>query len=385
MKEERVSDALHDAMNDVRLSPELRAKTLYAMRGSGERSPKMKRKFSAALVFALVAVLAVAVALAVANRAELLDYMNASSNAQIPYDAASYIKQGTESGEGNTFSLNVREKFYDGRTLRLTVDVTAKAPKTLLYGLDFFPEDSWQDLITLTYDGVDPSDERSILDVYHENGYEQMMRIRLNVLSQAEDDFANTTQEVVLNEDGTLTFFYVKEFETDEPTREIKLSASAKKVMEKDGKTESGDEETVEAAFTVEKENSDEETAVSAEPVEYESIGVRVDKVTMTTGPLEINYAIEYTIIDAEKFKQTDDGLWFEFIDPDSTASEPYAQRLKDGFSRTGEVAPVDDTHYRQTGMLSLDEKADTYTLRAYECWEKQRFDTHEIQMKKAE
>ena len=247
MKEERVSDALHDAMNDVRLSPELRAITLYAMRGSGERNPKMKRKFSAALVFALVAVLAVAVALAVANRAELLDYMNASSNAQIPYDAASYIKQGTESGEGNTFSLNVREKFYDGRTLRLTVDVTAKAPKTLLYGLDFFPEDSWQDLITLTYDGVDPSDERSILDVYHENGYEQMMRIRLNVLSQAEDDFANTTQEVVLNEDGTLTFFYVKEFETDEPTREIELSASAKEMMEKDGKTESGDEETVEA------------------------------------------------------------------------------------------------------------------------------------------
>ena len=385
MKEDRVSEALHDALNGVRLSPELRAKTLYAMRGSGERSPKMKRKFSAALVFALVAVLAVAVALAVANRAELLDYMNASSNAQIPYDAASYIKQGTESGEGNTFSLNVREKFYDGRTLRLTVDVTAKAPKTLLYGLDFFPEDSWQDLITLTYDGVDPSDERSILDVYHENGYEQMMRIRLNVLSQAEDDFANTTQEVVLNEDGTLTFFYVKEFETDEPTREIELSASAKEMMEKDGKTESGDEETVEAAFTVEKENSDEETAVSAEPVEYESIGVRVDKVTMTTGPLEINYAIEYTVVDAEKFKKTDDGLWFEFIDPDSTASEPYAQRLKDGFSRTGEVAPVDDTHYRQTGMLSLDEKADTYTLRAYECWEKQRFDTHEIQMKKAE
>ena len=385
MKEERVSDALHDAMNDVRLSPELRAKTLYAMRGSGERSPKMKRKFSAALVFALVAVLAVAVALAVANRAELLDYMNASSNAQIPYDAASYIKQGTESGEGNTFSLNVREKFYDGRTLRLTVDVTAKAPKTLLYGLDFFPEDSWQDLITLTYDGVDPSDERSILDVYHENGYEQMMRIRLNVLSQAEDDFANTTQEVVLNEDGTLTFFYVKEFETDEPTREIKLSASAKEMTEKDGKTESGDAETVEAAFTVEKENSDEETAVNAESVEYESIGVRVDKVTMTTGPLEINYTIEYTVVDAEKFKKTDDGLWFEFIDPDSMETEPYAQRLKDGFSRTGEVAPVDDTHYRQTGTLSLDEKADTYTLRAYECWEKQRFDTHEIQMKKAE
>lgn len=385
MKESQISDALRESMNDVRLSPELRAKTLCAMRGSEERRPKMKRKFSAALAFALVGVLVVAVALAVANHAGLLDYMNASSNAQIPYDAASYIKQSAQSGEGNTFSLNVREEFYDGRTLRLTTDITAKAPKTLLYGLDFRPEDSWQDLITLTYDGVDTSDERSILDVYRENGYEQMMRVQMNVLSQAEDDFADTTQEVVLNDDGTLTFFYVKEFETDEPTRAIKLSASAKKVTEKDGKTESGEEETVEIAFTVEKENDDGETTVSAEPMEYESIGVRVDKVTMTAGPMEINYTIEYTVVDAEKFKKTDDGLWFEFIDPNSTEAEPYAQRLKDGFSRTGEVTPMDDTHYRQTGTLSLDEKADCYTLRAYECWEKRRFDTHEIRMKKEE
>lgn len=159
-------------------------------------------------------------------------------------------------------------------------------------------------MITLTYDGVDTSDERSILDVYRENGYEQMMRVQMNVLSQAEDDFADTTQEVVLNDDGTLTFFYVKEFETDEPTRAIKLSASAKKVTEKDGKTESGEEETVEIAFTVEKENDDGETTVSAEPMEYESIGVRVDKVTMTAGPMEINYTIEYTVVDAEKFKK---------------------------------------------------------------------------------
>ena len=106
---------------------------------------------------------------------------------------------------------------------------------------------------------------------------------------------------------------------------------------------------------------------------------------TVTTKPLAMDYAIEYTVVDAEKFAQTDDGLWFEFIDPNSTETEPYAQRLKDGFSRTGEVTPMDDTHYRQTGTLSLDEKADCYTLRAYECWGKRRFDTHEIRMKKEE
>ncbi len=62
----------------------------------------------------------------------------------------------------------------------------------------------------------------------------------------------------------------------------------------------------------------DEETIVSVEPVEYESIGVRVDRVTVTTKPLAMDYAIEYTVVDAEKFAQTDDGLWFEFIDPNS-------------------------------------------------------------------
>ena len=106
---------------------------------------------------------------------------------------------------------------------------------------------------------------------------------------------------------------------------------------------------------------------------------------TRTEKPLEINYVIEFTVVDAEKFEATDDGLWFEFIDPNSRAKQPYAQRLKEGVFGVGSVAAVDDTHYCQRGTLSLGEKADSYTLRAYECWEKRRFDTHEIRMEKAE
>ena len=53
MKESQISDALRESMNAVRLSPALRARALCAMRGSEERRPKMKRKFSAALAFAL--------------------------------------------------------------------------------------------------------------------------------------------------------------------------------------------------------------------------------------------------------------------------------------------------------------------------------------------
>ena len=144
--------------------------------------------------------------------------------------------------------------------------------------------------------------------------------------------------------------------------------------------------------FTVKAADTQTETGANAEaaqfnvnPVEYQDVGVRIDRLTVTSKPLQLEYTIEYTVIDAEKFKKTDDGLWFEFIDPNSRAKQPYAQRLKEGVFGVGSVAAVDDTHYCQRGTLSLGEKADSYTLRAYECWEKRRFDTHEIRMKKAE
>ena len=380
MKEDRVSEALHDAMNGVRLSPELRAKTLYAMRGSEERKPKMKRKFSAALVFALAAVLAVAVALAVANRKGVLDFLS-YSEATLPENAADYVQTDVAAGEQDGLHAVVREVVYDGHRLWATVDINMDGEKPLLTGLDYGLDDEWA---WLRHDESE-TDDRSILDVYREEGYTDACYIAASIYD--EDDEKNTSCEVHLQDDGTLTFYESLVFEQEKAEREITVSVRAFKYEEKDGRMNLNQKPMAELKFhfTAKASAVDEETTVSVEPVEYESIGVRVDRVTVTTKPLEMDYAIEYTVVDAEKFAQTDDGLWFEFIDPNSTETEPYAQRLKDGFSRTGETTPVDDTNYRQTGTLSLDEKADVYTLRAYECWEKQRFDAHEIRMKKAE
>ena len=387
MKDERVSDALHDAMNDVRLSPELRAKTLYAMRVSEERSPKMKRKFSVALVFALVAVLAVAVALAVANRKGVLDFLN-YSEATLPQNAADYVQTDVAADEQDDLYAAAREVVYDGRNLWMTVDVNMDGQKPLLTGLDYGMDDKWA---WLKHDESE-ADDRTILDVYRAENYTDAYYIVANAYD--ENDEQNTSGEVHLQDDDTLTFYNSITFEQEKAEREITVSVRAFKFEEKDGEmvvnqnpsAEMKFNFTVKAADTQTETNANAESVqINIEPVEYKDVGVRIDRLTVTDKPLELEYVIEYTVIDAEKFKQTDDGLWFEFIDPNSTAAEPYAQRLKEGFSSTGEVAPVDDTHYRQTGTLSLDEKADSYTLRAYECWEKQRFDTHEIQMKKAE
>ena len=380
MKESQISDALRESMNAVRLSPALRARALCAMRGSEERRPKMKRKFSAALAFALVGVLVVAVALAVANRKGVLDFLS-YSEATLPENAGDYVQTDVAAGEQDGLHAVVREVVYDGHRLWATVDINMDGEKPLLTGLDYGLDDEWA---WLRHDESE-TDDRSILDVYREEGYTDACYIAAAIYD--EDDEKNTSCEVHLQDDGTLTFYESLLFEQEKAEREITVSVRAFKYEEKDGKVNLNQKPIVELKFhfTAKASAVDEETLVSVEPVEYERIGVRVDRVTVTTKPLEMDYAIEYTVVDAEKFAQTDDGLWFEFIDPNSTETEPYAQRLKDGFSRRGEVTQMDDTHYRQTGTLSLDEKADCYTLRAYECWEKRRFDTHEIRMKKEE
>ena len=381
MKESQISDALRESMNAVRLSPALRAKALCAMRGSEERRPKMKRKFSAALAFALVGVLVVAVALAVANRKGVLDFLS-YSEATLPENAGDYVQTDIASDERDGLHAAVREVVYDGHRLWATVDINMDGEKPLLTGLDYgLDEEKWA---WLRHDESE-TDDRTILDVYKAENYTDAYYIVASVYD--ENDDKNTYCEAHLQDDGTLTFYESLVFEQEKAEREITVSVRAFKYEEKDGKMNVNQKPIVELKFrfTAKASAVEDETTVSVEPVEYESIGVRVDRVTVTTKPLEMDYAIEYTVVDAEKFAQTDDGLWFEFIDPNSTETEPYAQRLKDGFSRTGEVTPMDDTHYRQTGTLSLDEKAERYTLRAYECWEKRRFDTHEIRMKKEE
>ena len=381
MKESQISDALRESMNAVRLSPALRAKTLYAMRGSEERRPKMKRKFSAALAFALVGVLVVAVALAVANRKGVLDFLS-YSEATLPENAGDYVQTDIASDERDGLHAAVREVVYDGHRLWATVDINMDGEKPLLTGLDYgLDEEKWA---WLRHDESE-TDDRTILDVYKAENYTDAYYIVASVYDENDDQ--NTSCEAHLQDDGTLTFYESISFEQAKAEREITVSVRAFKYEEKDGRMNLNQKPMAELKlrFTAKASAVDEETIVSVEPVEYESIGVRVDRVTMTEKPLEMDYAIEYTVVDAEKFAQTDDGLWFEFIDPNSREEQPYDQRLKEGVFSVGSVEPVDDTHFRQIGTLSLSEKADRYTLRAYECWEKRRFDTHEIRMIKAE
>ncbi|MFR6375440.1 MAG: hypothetical protein ACLUN5_02620 [Oscillospiraceae bacterium] len=86
-----------------------------------------------------------------------------------------------------------------------------------------------------------------------------------------------------------------------------------------------------------------------------------------------MDYVIEYAGLWGRwKIAQTDDGLWFEFIRPISREEQPHDQRLSRGFP-AGIGRFVDDVFAFPADLrtLLLEVKADRYTLRAYECWEK--------------
>ena len=385
MKNDQVTNAMREAMHSVHVSPRLRARTLYAMRGKQERNYQMKRKISFVLACALLGAMLLTVALAVANHTGVLDFINMYDVA-LPENATDYVQTNVASAERDGLHAVVREAIYDGRRLRMVVDLSMDGEKPLLTAMDCALNDpfAW-----LRRDGSE-NGSRTVLDAYRADGYTDLYYIATSISDGAEEGTMNSSSgDYMLQEDGTLTCYYEICFMEDLPQRSLTFSATALPYVEADGEMKLDRDHPrakVDVSFDLTATEITEERYVSDAPVEYESVGVRVDQVVMTVKALEIDYVISYTITDLDKYAVTDEGLWFEFIDPNSTETEPSAQRLKAGLTAMDTAGNADLTQVQeQDGSLALSEKADTYTMRAYECWNKQRFETHEIHMVKAD
>ncbi len=384
MKNDQVTNAMREAMHSVHVSPRLRARTLYAMRGKQERSYQMKRKISVVMACALIGVMLVTVALAVVNHTGVLDFIK-RYDVTLPENATDYVQTDVASAESDGLHAAVREAIYDGRRLRMVVDLRMDGEKPLLTAMDCALNDPW----TFLNRTAANTEALTVLDAYRVDGYTELYYLSTSISDGAEEDTMNSySGDFTLQEDGTLTCYYEICFMDDLPQRSFTFSSTAIQYVEKDGTMQLDRDHPiakVDVSFDLAATEITEERYVSDAPVEYESVGVRVDRVTMTVKALEIDYVISYTITDLDKYAVTDEGLWFEFIDPNSTETDYYAQRLKAGSSNLDAAGNADLTQVQeQSGTLALSELRDTYTMRAYECWNKQRFETHEIHMVKA-
>ena len=387
MTKAEFTSRLHKGMTAVEMSPQLRHRVLAAAQGKEEII--MKKKACAVLVLVLLIVAVCAAAIAAAQRAGILDFAGRYVGSYVPEDAQQYVQTDVLHAENEIVSVRISELYYDGRISRMTVDVTPKDPKTLLLGMDMSPDDLWQNMLRLNE--WDESDTRTAIDVYREGGYENVYCVQSALFPESADIIGGSA-DYHLNEDGTLTLYDQVEYETAQSACEavFKLYLTPLQTpLASDSLRLPEEQLVIEKPISLQEVPS-EGAWLSTEPADFPSIGVRVDSLRIEVKPQDIHAIIEYTVTDREAYSRTDDGLWFEFIDPESTADQPYAQRLPSGLTGTGSVIPLDGDHetatrFRQIESLGRNELHESYTIRAYECWEKQRFETRTVEVCKAE
>lgn len=398
MTREEMKKALHKQTACVRVSPALAKQTLLA--AQGKEKSYMKKKLSLAVAFALLIVMLCAAALAAANRWGMLDFADRySTEHYIPEDAQTYVHTDVAVMENEWVTARVRELYYDGRTSRITVDVTPKEENTLIVGEDTFMEDPFVNLLNNYVDGGD-NDMRSVYQVIQDEGYERVYSASV-FMKGAIEDMAMGSGDYMLGEDGTLTLYSQEEYLTNMPEREVSISVVVTPfdkplTMDSYGNYEKAAvlETPMTLAASVNPTDAPMRAGeianvyVSESGADYPGAGVRVDRIMLEVKPQEIYATVDYTVTDRAKFDALEGGLWFEFIDPQKL-DEGWEQQLAAGLSGGGSAAPVDrseeaPTRFRQIENLGKNELHDVYTLRAYECWEKERLETHEFVMRPA-
>ena len=406
MTRKELAERLRRETDGVHASAALMQRTLRAAQGKEENQPVMIKKMTLAVAFALIAVTLCAAAIAAANRWGMLDFVDRYAvDHYIPEDAQTYVQTDVAQLENEWVTVSIRELYYDGRTSRMTVDVTPKAEHVLLVGEDLCLSDPF---INLTHEYVmdGENDMRTVYQVIGEEGYEAVYAAT-SCTFDAAHGITGGSMDYILGEDGTLTIFQQEEYADNRPQREVTFQAILMPYdtpLEPDGYANYDRRDTLEATITLTASVSPTDVPVgegeipnvyvSREPIEYPSVGVRVDRLVIEVKPQDIYAIIDYTVTDAEAFAKTENGLWFEFIDPEKASDLPadgqYAQqRLTSGLSGGGMVMPLDDeqpepTMYRQTETLGRNELHDAYTLRAFDCWEKKRYETHTFAMRPA-
>ena len=406
MTRKELAERLRRETDGVHASAALTQRTLRAAQGKEENQPVMMKKMTLAVAFALIAVTLCAAAIAAANRWGMLDFVDRYAvDHYIPEDAQTYVQTDVAQLENEWVTVSIRELYYDGRTSRMTVDVTPKAEHVLLVGEDLCLSDPF---INLTHEYVmdGENDMRTVYQVIGEEGYEAVYAAT-SCTFDAAHGITGGSMDYILGEDGTLTIFQQEEYAENRPQREVTFQAIImpyETPLDPDEYANYDRRETLEATITMTASVSPTDVPVgerevpnvyvSREPIEYPSVGVRVDRLVIEVKPQDIYAIIDYTVTDGEAFEKTDRGLWFEFIDPEKASDLPadgqYAQqRLTSGLSGGGMVMPLDDeeetpTMYRQTETLGRNELHDAYTLRAFNCWEKDRYETHTFAMRPA-
>jgi len=371
-EQKRVQQAIEHSLSHVQADPWLAQRVLAHAKGE---KPVVKKISVSMMIAILLVILTLTGALAtVLNAWGIIDFAGNHANVYIPPRYEESIKQENTVVEGDNLTCHIQQSYYDGKILRVTAQIIPKGD-VLLLGDSTYQHDT----IECLFPSFDV--EQMTIAAYalkHHEG--RMAEVVLGI-----DSDVNSSGGFRLNEDGSATVYLEAGFEDEQAERDVSLRLTYLPVIyisEEDCQTYDGSVYDFSARETLLIPMTFHSTAVKTfvckDTLSFPSVGVEISNVLLTVTPLEIRYTLEYKITDPALYNQQENGLWFEFIDPNSTETQPAAQRVSDGLTIVGSSGRVDGrydlpnelgTRYHEIGSIGLDALGEEYTLRAYNAW----------------
>jgi hypothetical protein len=316
----------------------------------------------AAIVFAVgISALAAAPVLA---KLGIFDFLR--PDAVVLPEAEELIETPEVTQSSGVAVYDVREVLYDGETVKIVVAVTPVDKNTLLIG-----QESLDDPIANLY-----GDDGTPIGEYAAARGMTTMSCYVSINHESAGiDYSSVGYK--LEGDGTLVYILSAKWSGGE---EIVLNyGSAPISANRD--LEVGD--FTRGTLIVPIVGTENPTRVVEAATVFADLGVRVDKITLTSTPMAMYYRIDYTIIDAEvfdAFEVTGMGASFSFVDEDG---ESIQGAPVDG--RSGRIDGSDTLGECTGGLPPSADFPERVTLRGYEAgsdWGSKSYEAHTFELR---
>lgn len=327
----------------------------------GMQEAKPRRRMRCVLVVALILALLGTAAVA-GTQTGLVGLIRRMQYPDLPNEAQTYVQTDDVTLETDDFLVSLPEHYYDGRTLRVTVTVSPKQGRRLLYTYGVSTYDPWQKLIQLDKLDADPGDTRTIQDMF--GAFDKVHSVHLNLLCdgvvlQENDPFVYFTRDFAFDPAScTLTFFLQARFEEELPQRRMELKMTVYENVE--GMLTNHQRLLHDMTVTA---NTPHEVYACTVPSDYPEAGVRINSLTLKVYPQDIYYTIDFTMLEwkGEWYKRANSpAIWFMFYKsvPEDGAVADY---LDTGLRGLHNMRKIDEEHSVATGVLARSEMNDTY------------------------
>lgn len=353
--------------------------TLTKLQINEEEKPMKKISTSFILVMVLLSI--ATMAFAAASQWGIFEFIQDRGNENAILPEASELIQYDSSqqvGQTDSASFSLREAIFDGQQLYMVIAVKPTDPNTLLLGCDNLPSDGvsnmgpdYKDLPMAIMDYAYKNNKTTLL---HTNVYDAAIRV-------GEAGFFESAQSI-LEEDGTLVYMLQGPYTSEQKTLEVNLLCQVIPYVDitENDVLDTDKTQVTELSFVLETAEV-RNVVVSEEATIFEDCGVRIDQITLTGTAMSTHIEVEFTVVDEAAYALTDDGLWFEFLDEKGEPISP-------GFGGNGSISEVEGTEanerkFSQKGtFVAMEKLPDTLTVRGFNCWEKNRYETHEFDLK---